>query len=154
MAFLPAALPLIAAGGSLIQGAGGLMAGLKNKKRAYAAGREEIRASNAEQLEIRKDARRKIGSQIAAQWGNGLEGGSGTSLAALRESQLEAALDVMEARRQGTSRNAALRAQGKAAEREGYFSAAGSLLGAASGYNSMKTDWAQARSGTSAGGGY
>lgn len=152
MGFLAAALPFAAAAGSLVQGVGGMIAGHKNKKRAFAAGREEIRAAGEEEREVRKNARRAIGAQLAAQWSNGLEGGTGSALDALRESQLEAALDAMEARRQGQSRNAALRSQGKAAEREGYFSGASALLGAASSYNSMKTDWAQARTGSTAGG--
>jgi hypothetical protein len=154
MAFLAPALPFIAAAGSIVQGVGGVISARKNKQAAYGAAHEELRTSIEEQREIRKNARRQIGSQIAAQWGNGLEGGSGTAIDDLRESQLEAALDVMEARRQGTSRAKALRAQGKTAEREGYFSAAGSLLGAASSVGGMQTDWAQARTGTTTPGGY
>src|SRR5687767_8537476 len=123
------------------------MAGKANKKAAYAAAREEERAAGEEELQIRKDARRAIGSQLAAQWGNGLEGGSGTALDALRESQVEAALDVMTVRRLGASKAKSLRASGKAAEREGYFSAAAGLLGAASSAHNQSVDWAQARTG-------
>lgn len=150
MAFLaPMALPMIAtAAGSLIQGVGGAMAGRSNKKAAFAAADEDERASVEEQTEIRKNARRTIGSQLAAQWSNGMEGGSGTALDGLRESMLEAALDVVTVRRLGVSKAKALRAQGKAAEREGYFALASGVLGAASSAHSMKTDWAQANTGT------
>lgn len=150
MTFLAAALPFAAAAGSLIQGVGGVLAGRKNKKRAFAQAREETRAANEEESEVRKNARRAIGAQLAAQWGNGLEGGTGTALDALRESQVESALDAMAVRRQGRSRNAALREQGKAAEREGYFSGASALLGAASSFGGMKADWANAQAGSSA----
>ncbi len=148
MAFLAPALPFLAAAGSVVQGIGGFMAGQANKKRAFAQAKEEVRASNEQETEIRKDFRRKIGAQLAAQFGNGMEGGSGTALAALRESQLEAALDVMTTRRMGASRAAALRSQGKAEERQGYFSLASGLLGAGSSVHSQQVDWAQARSGT------
>jgi hypothetical protein len=149
MAFLAPALPFIAAAGSLVQGAGGLMAGQHNSKALRAQGREELRAAGESERELRKDARRKIGAQLAAQWGNGMEGGTGTSLDALRESELEAVLDAREVRRQGTSRAASLRSQAKQEERQGYFAAAEGLLGAASGFGGMKNDWAQARVGSS-----
>src|SRR5690606_29606823 len=129
---------------------GGFMAGQSNKKAAFGQAKEEVRAAAEEEHEIRKDARRKIGAQLAAQWSNGLEGGSGTALDALRESQLEAALDAMAVRRMGASRARALRAQGKAEAREGYFSLASGILGAAGAEHQRRVDWAQARSGSSA----
>jgi hypothetical protein len=149
MGFLAAALPFAAAGAQLIQGVGGFMAGQSKKKAAFAQGREELSAANEGERQIRVDARRAIGSQLASQFGNGLEGGTGTALDALRESKIEAALDVLEVRRQGVSRNLSLRAEGKAAEREGYFALASGLLGAASSVHGMQSDWAQARTGRS-----
>lgn len=148
MGFLAAAAPFIAAAGSLVQGVGGLAAGLHNKSALNAQAGEELHASQQQELELRKDAARKIGAQLAAQWSNGMEGGSGSAIDAIRESQLEAVLDAREIRRQGAAKAAGLRSEAKAAEREGYFSLASGLLGAASSVGGMKHDWAQARTGT------
>lgn len=153
MAFLAAAAPFLAAGGQLVQGVGGLLAGNKAKKRAFAQAREELLASNEQERESRINARRAIGSQIAAQWGNGFEGGTGSALDALRESQIEAALDAAEIRRQGVSKAESLRAEGKAAQMEGRFGMASAMLGAASTIGKARNDWAQARSGDSSSGG-
>ena len=136
-------------GGKLIQGVGGLIAGEKTKRRAYAQAREESLASAEAEREQRIEARRAMGAQIAAQFDNGMEGGTGTALDALRESQINAALDAMEIRRQGASRARAARASGDAAADEGRWGMASTMLGAASTYGQMKNDWAQARRGRS-----
>lgn len=149
MGFLAAAAPVLAIGSSLIQGVGGMMAGQSNKKRLFAQADEEIGAAQAQERELRRDARRTIGAQLAAQWGNGFEGGSGTALDAVRESELEAVLDAREIRRQGVARYNSLRKQGKQEAREGAFSLASSMVGAASSFGQMKSDWAQARTGSS-----
>jgi len=143
MSFLAAA----GAAASILQGVGGFMAGKANQKAANTQAREEINASTVQEQQIRDQARAKMGQQIAAQWGNGLEGGTGTALDALAQSQIEATLDVMEVRKQGVSRYKSLRAQGKEAARKGAFDLAGGLLGAASTVKSSNSDWAQARSG-------
>jgi hypothetical protein len=83
------------------------------------------------------------------QFSNGFEGGSGTALDALRESQVNAALDAMAVRRQGIGRSDALEAEGRQAQTEGRFALASGVLGAASPIGGMKSDWAQARSGQS-----
>lgn len=148
MGFLAAAAPFIAAGASIVKGVGGFMAGKANQKAANAQARDEINASTAQESQVRQQARTKMGQQIAAQWGNGLEGGTGSALDALAQSQIEAALDVAEVRKQGVSKYQSLRAQGKQAATQGAFDLAGGLLGAASSFANSKTDWAQARSGT------
>lgn len=153
MAFLPAALPLISAGASLVGGVGGLVSGLQNKKRFNAQAREELSAGATQERELRQDARRAIGTQLAAQWGNGLEGGSGTAIDALRESETEAALDAAEIRRRAGAQARSYRAQGKQEAVRGAFDLAGGMLGAATGYSNARNDWAQARRGTTAGGG-
>lgn len=151
MAFMAAAAPMIAAGAQLVQGVGGLVAGINNRKQLNAQAAEELRAGQEQEREQRKEARRAIGAQLAAQWGSGMEGGSGTALDALRESELNAVLDAREIRRQSVSRAKSLRAQGKQELRSGIFSAASGLLGGAATYGGMKNDWAQAQSGTTAG---
>lgn len=150
MGFLPAALAIA---GPVMQGVGGLLAGQSNKKRAFAQAKEEMRASGEEEREVRAAARKQIGEQLAAQFSNGMMGGSGSAIDAIRESQLNAALDARELRRRGLSKSDALKSQGRAAMREGYFALAGGMLGAATGAMKQGSDWAQARSGTSGGGG-
>lgn len=152
MGFLAAAAPFIAAAGSLVQGVGGFMAGQANKKAAYAQADEELRAAQGQERELRRDARAKIGEQLAAQWSNGMEGGTGTALDALRQSQLDAVLDAREIRRQGVAKYQSLRAQGKQAARQGMFDLAGGLLGAATSAGKMQNDWAQAKVGSTGGG--
>jgi hypothetical protein len=149
MAFLAAAAPFLAAGGSLIKGVGGLMAGNAKKKADFRQARQERLATTAQENDLRADARRKIGEQLAGQFSNGFEGGSGTALDAIRESEINAVLDAMELRRQGVARSDAYKAEGRAAQREGRFALASGILGAASDVGSMASDWAQARSGTS-----
>lgn len=147
MAFLAAAAPFLAAGASLVQGVGGFMAGSANKKAAFAEAREERLTALEEERQARLDARRTIGEQLGAQWGNGMEGGSGSALDALRESQIESALDVLTLQRRGATRSKALEAEGRAAATQGKFALASGLLGAASTYGKMRSDWAQAQQG-------
>lgn len=141
------ALPFIAAASALAQGVGGLMAGNADKRAADLQAREEELAAAAQVRGVREEARAKIGELLAGQWSNGMEGGSGSALDALRESQVNAALDAMEIRRQGELKARALKAQGKARRTEGRFALLSGMLGAGSQYLVMKHDWAQARSG-------
>ncbi len=145
------ALPFLAVAGSLVQGVGGLMAGESRRDAAYAQAQEERRAAAADIRQVREEARSAIGEQLASQVGNGLEGGSGTALDALRQSQIEAALDVMELRRQGIGRSRALEREGDLARREGRFALLSGVLGAGSKYLGQQSDWAQARDGAGEG---
>lgn len=142
--------PFIAAAGSFAQGIGGLAAGNANAKRAELQAGEERRAAADEARRIKDDARSAIGEQLAAQVGNGLEGGSGTALDALRQSQIEAALDVMAVRREGAYRARALETQAKDSRREGRFALLSGALGAGSSFVKMQNDWAQERRGEGA----
>lgn len=141
------ALPFIAAAGALAQGVGGFMAGNADKRAADAQAHEEELAAAAQGRAVREEARSRIGELLASSESNGLEGGSGTALDALRESQVNAALDAMEVRRQGDLKARSLRAQGKARQTEGRFALLSGVLGAGSQYLGMKHDWAQARAG-------
>lgn len=141
------ALPFIAAAGALAQGVGGLAAGNADKRAADMQAREEELAAAAQVRSVREDARSRIGELLAGQWSNGMEGGSGTALDALRESQVNAAFDAMELRRQGELKARALRAQGKARQSEGRFALLSGVLGAGSQYLGQRHDWAQARLG-------
>ena len=147
MAFLAAAAPFATLAGGLIKGVGGLMAGHAAKKADFRQAREELGAAAEQEREQRLAARRAIGAQRASQYDNGLEGGSGTALEAIRESQINAALDAAEIRRQGVGKALSLRTAGKQAQRGSEFGAASDLLGAATSYGAMRNDWAQARAG-------
>lgn len=140
------ALPFIlAVSGPMLQGITGLQAGNRNARRLNEQAQEERRATAGEIRRTRDTQRAMIGEQIAAQVSNGLEGGSGTALDALRQSQVEAALDVMEMRRQGEQRAFALRERAKDAKREGRLALVQGVLGAASNVMKMRSDWAQER---------
>ena len=144
------AMGIASAAGSLIKGIGGLQAGNYNKKVAYGQAREEEATANADALRVRDDARRQIGQQIGAQFSNGFMGGTGSALDALKESQVNAALDVMEARRRGQSKANALRSQGDMAQQQGEMDLASGVLGVACDIYGMNHDWAVARAGRTA----
>lgn len=147
------ALPMVlAAAGPIVQGIGANAAGNHNRKVAYEQALEEERATNEEALLLRDEARRKIGEQLGAQWANGFTGDSGSALDAIRESQINAALDVMERRRQGAGRARSLREEGDQRRREGRFALASGILQGVGNAVSMGTDWAQARQGSTGGG--
>lgn len=149
-------LPFIAAGAQLLKGAAGLQAGNANRKAAYEQAREERVASEAQARRIREGARRKIGSQAADLAGGGFMGASAgdTAMDLLRESEIEAALDVMELRRQGAYKSRALQREGDRARRRGRFALLEGVLGAGSSYLKMDSDWAQDRRAGGAGGDY
>lgn len=137
----------LAIGGKLIQGFGGLQAGNAARKAAYAQAREAENVGAAQELRVRENARKAIGQQVAAQFSNGMLGGTGSALDALMESQVNAALDAMQVRRDAAGRAAAMRAEGDNARAEGRWGLAGALLGAANAAVGMKDDWAAARRG-------
>lgn len=139
--------------GPVLKGIGAYGAGVQNKRALYEQAREEERVMVGDVADIRDAARRTIGAQIAGQYSNGFEGGTGSALDAVRESQINAAVDAMERRRQGTARAASLRSEGDMRKREGVMALGGGLLDGVSSYYGMKSDWAQARQGSSGGGG-
>lgn len=147
------ALPFLGAAGSLVQGVGGMMASNANARRADEQAGEEERATAAEIRRMRDEQRAAIGAQLAAQVSNGLEGGTGTALDALRQSQINAAFDVMEMRRQGQFKARALRTQAGDMRREGRFALLQGVLGAGSSAFKAHNDWAQERARDRSGGG-
>lgn len=148
MSFLPAALAI---GASVVQGIGAFKASRANASAMEAQAIEEANASAAQELDLRRQARAAIGEQVAAQHSGGFMGGTGSALDTLRESQINAALDVLRIRREGTVKAQTLRTQASNTRTQGNFALASGLLGGASTAVGMKGDWAAARSGTSAG---
>jgi DNA-binding helix-hairpin-helix protein with protein kinase domain len=139
------ALPFLAAAGSMVQGVAGFAAGNADAKRQKMQAAEDERATTAEIERMRDEQRAAIGVQLAAQVSNGIEGGSGTALDALRQSQINAALDVIEVRRQGAARAKALREGAKSSRLQGQLSLLSGVLGAGSSYIKTSSDWAQER---------
>lgn len=141
------ALPFIAAGAKIFSGVAGLAAGNANSRALKEQAVEEDRASLAQREQLRVDARRKIGAQFAALGEGGLEGAGsgGTALDAVRESQIEAALDAIELRRQGNARSRALEYQAKQSRRQGRFALVEGLIGGGSDAFQISNDWAQDR---------
>lgn len=140
------ALPgILSLSGTLMQGMGALNAGRYNQATAEAAARDAEMTGVAQEARVRETARKAIGEQIAGQFGNGFLGGTGSALDALHESQVNAALDVLEVRRQATAKASAARSRGEIAAAEGRNAFASALIGGASGYVSRRQDWAAAR---------
>lgn len=133
------------AGGKLVEGIAGLRAGKQQNKVLKAQARDTIATGNAQALQARDSARKAIGEQVAAQFGNGFLGGTGSALDYLHESQVNAALDALEIRRQAENKAASLRYEGKLRVQEGRNALSGALLGAASSMASAGADWASAR---------
>lgn len=142
MSFLPAALAIA---GPLINGVSRMSAANANARRLTAQAADERMAGVEERNRARDEIRSAIGVQLAAQVSNGLEGGTGTALDALRQSQIEGALDVLEMRRQTESRARSLTTQAKDQRREGRFALLEGVIGSASAHFKGKSDWAQER---------
>lgn len=145
---MAAALPVaLMAAGSLVQGIGGLAAGNANARALKRQSREELAVGTADEMRVREAARAAIGEQVAAQFGNGMQGGSGSALDALRESKINAALDALEIRRTARQKSESLLARAKQEKRAGRMSLVTSILGAGSAAMGAKADWADARRG-------
>ena len=142
MSFLPAAL---AVAGPLIGGVSRMDAANTNARRLDEQAGEERRAGLEDRNRTRDEIRSMMGVQLAAQVAGGLEGGSGTALDALRQSQIEGALDILELRRQTETRARSLNVQANDQRREGRFALLEGLIGAGSAHFKGKSDWAQER---------
>lgn len=151
----PATIGLgLSIGSKLLGGLGSLKAGKAQKRQAFEQAREAENTGEANVLRIREQARKAIGEQAAAQAGNGFLGGTGSAIDALQESQVNAALDALQVRRDAAMRARSYRAEGKQALKAGKYALAESMLGAAGSAFGAADDWAQARRGqVPAGGG-
>ncbi|MFL6861701.1 MAG: hypothetical protein ACJ8DZ_01730 [Allosphingosinicella sp.] len=141
---MQAAIPLMVAG-QLVQGVAGYSAGRASAKadEANATGEEQGGADQA--ARIRDSARLAMGSQIGAQAESGFAIGTGSALSSLRESAINAELDVLNVRRQAASRAAAYRARAAQEKRGATMGLIGSLVGAAGTVAGARADYANAR---------
>lgn len=143
----------IQAAGKLVQGVGSYAASRSQRKTLRRGAREEEAFGAAQELRIRDAARAAMGDQVAAQFGNGMQGGSGSALDGLFQSSVNAALDRLSVRADAANKARALRAQGKQAATAGKFALVEGLLGAGSAVASGQSDWADARRGSTPSGG-
>jgi hypothetical protein len=133
--------------GSVVQGVGGLLQGNANSRALKRQSREELIAGAEEESRVRDAARATMGDQVAAQFSNGFQGGSGSALDALRESKVNATLDALAIRRQAMGKARSLTAQARQAKMEGRFALLSGILQAGSKVAQQRTDWADARRG-------
>lgn len=141
---LLALLPIV---GNLVQGIAGNSAAQANAAQAEAAATDALRTATADEAVLRDRARKVIGEQVAAQFANGFQGGTGTALDALAESQVNATLDALRIRRDALSRASTYRYQASMERRQGFLSLASGILGAGAAGYQQQQDWAAARSG-------
>ncbi len=136
-------LALAMAASPLLKGVAAKKAADRSARRLDEQAREGLRSDLEDRNRLRDEARGAIGNQLAAQVSNGLEGGTGTALDALRQSQIDAALDVMEMRRQGDLRARSIQVQASDKRREGKMALLEGVLGAGMAAFKVKSDWAQ-----------
>lgn len=141
------ALGAAAAVGKVVQGVGGLLQGNANARALKRQSREELIAGAEEESRVRDAARATMGDQVAAQFSNGFQGGTGSALDALRESKINATLDALAIRRTAMGKARSLMTQAKQAKTEGRFALLSGILQAGSTVNQQRTDWADARRG-------
>lgn len=121
-----------AAAGSLISGIGGFQAGTYNARVARQNARNAAIDANAQEAQVRRDARAIAGDAIAAMGASGSALGTGSALDLLRESATNAEMDALNIRRRGAYEYAAGRAEARMARRQGAFTLASSVLKAGS----------------------
>ncbi len=133
--------------GNIVQGVAGYEAGRYNQKVAEVEAIEMERAGAAEEARVREAARMAMGQQVAAQGSNGFAIGTGSALDALEQSQVNAALDALNIRREAAGRARAARISGKIARAQGDNALVTGMLGAAS----TGIDWASQNRAATAG---
>jgi hypothetical protein len=138
---------LLAAGGSILKGIGGLQAGNANKRALDAQAREELIAGNAQALRVRDQARQQIGNQLGAQYASGFVGGGGSALDAINQSQINETLDMLQLQREAQTKAIAAQQQGLMAQHQGRLGLAEGLIGAGSDVYKMTSDWGAATAG-------
>jgi hypothetical protein len=139
---MQAAAPLMIAG-SLVQGVAGFRSGQANAAAAKQNARQAELEGVAQEQEVRRAARMAMGQQVGAQAESGFQIGTGTALDSLRESAVNAEMDILNVRRKAQSAAAQQRQQAKAAKMEGVSALVGGLTGAAAAAAGMKADYAQ-----------
>lgn len=132
--------------GNFVGGVAGYESGKFNKKANYAAATQTEQDGEDTAQRIRDNARQIIGEQLAAQGSSGFQIGTGSALDAIAQSQMNAALDVLNVRRKAAANARSLRIKGDIAKSEGENALMQGVFGAAAHGVSAYNDWAGARS--------
>jgi hypothetical protein len=130
--------------GGAIKALGTISAGRQQQQALVEQGRQENIAGNLQATRIREQARRAIGQQIGGQFANGFQGGTGSALDALSESQINSTLDALQTRRDAATKAASLYTQGNLARQSAGWGAASGLVGTASQLYGLHKDWTTA----------
>lgn len=136
--------------GSAVGGMAAYETGKYNRDASNTMATEAERDGTVEEARIRDAARMAIGQQVAAQGSNGFQQGTGSAIDALTQSQINATLDALTARRQATAKARGLRIQGAQAYAAGSNAMVQGMFGAVSAGIQQAQDWANAKSGQSA----
>lgn len=137
----------IKAAGSIVSGTASYETGKYNRAVSNTMAINAERDGTVEESRIRDAARQAIGQQVAAQGSNGFQQGTGSAIDALTQSQINATLDALTARRQAAAKASGLRVQGAQAYSAGANAMTAGLFGAAS----AVADWANAKAKANAG---
>lgn len=113
------------AAGTIVESVAAYKAGRFNRAVSRTNATNTLRDQTAEEAQIRDQARRAMGLQVAQQAGSGFEAGTGSALDALRESATNASLDILMSRKKARSSADASISQGKLAFAQGRAQAIG-----------------------------
>jgi hypothetical protein len=130
--------------GGLIKGIGGISAGAANQRNLIEQGRQENIAGNLQATRIREQARRALGEQVGGQFANGFQGGTGSALDDLAESQVNASLDALNTRREAATKAASLYTQGNMARQRAGWDLASGIVGTGADLYGMSRGWGTA----------
>ncbi|CAN5484208.1 hypothetical protein BH09PSE4_BH09PSE4_19240 [soil metagenome] len=139
----------VQAAGHLIGGIGAYEAGKFNKKVADVEAVNDLNDGVAEEARIRDAARMAIGDQVSAQGSNGFQMGTGSALEALTQSQVNATMDALNARRRATAAAQGKKLEGELALSAGKNAMVQGMFGAATSVVGNRVDWASAKAGQS-----
>jgi hypothetical protein len=142
------------AAGKIFGGIAGLKAG-KQQQAAYhqqALQTEAVGAQN--EIRVRDSAREAIGNQIAGQFSNGFQGGTGSAIDYVHQSMINGALDALNVRQAALARADNSENEGAIAAAKGEDALRAGISSAFTGVQSQQADWAVAHRGqVPAGGG-
>lgn len=133
--------------GSLFQGVAGYQAGEQNAAALRVSAINAERTGAAEEARVRDSVRSAVGGQVAAQFSNGMLGGTGSAIDAVHDSLAQGALDALNVRAQAAAKAQAYETQADMAVTQGRNSLISGFLGAGAKIYQQRADWTAARRG-------
>jgi hypothetical protein len=134
----------VQAASSVMGAIGSFRQGIWQKQADYAAAEQARQVGAAQQQRVMDSARQAIGNQIAGQFANGMQGGTGTAIDDVHQSIINGALDALTVQQQATAKADALETQGNIAKVKGIQGAMSALLGGTAQQVQDNSDWASA----------